>query len=122
MQPDIHRLITDLAIYEKEPDAVEATHESLRETIFEHKYANVIIARTAEGEAVGMALVRVDPCLFRSFCFVCVGMSGEGVRADWQYFFNYSTWQGKPGLYVSIDLHALTCHSVREARIAMESS
>lgn len=74
MQPDIHRLIVDLAIYEKEPDAVEATHDSLRETIFEQKYANVILARTPEGEAVGMAL----------------------------YFFNYSTWLGGPGLYVSV--------------------
>lgn len=50
-------MIIDLAIYEKEPDAVKATPEMLRDTIFKHKYAEVFIARTEGGEAVGFALV-----------------------------------------------------------------
>ncbi|TEB34164.1 acyl-CoA N-acyltransferase [Coprinellus micaceus] len=77
---DVHvilALITDLAIYEKEPDAVKATPELLRKNLFgESPCAHALLAFTGsadvKGEAVGLAL----------------------------YFFNYSTWTGKPGLYL----------------------
>lgn len=80
---DVHTilaLITDLAIYEKEPDAVKATPDLLRKNLFgETPYAHALLAFSSgsadapgEGEAVGLAL----------------------------YFFNYSTWTGKPGLYL----------------------
>ncbi|KAF8629743.1 hypothetical protein AX15_003301 [Amanita polypyramis BW_CC] len=72
----ILQLITDLAIYEKEPDLVKATPELLKKNLFDTPYAYALLAfpGTAEapGEAVGLAL----------------------------YFFNYSTWTGKPGLYL----------------------
>ncbi|KAJ2925424.1 hypothetical protein H1R20_g11694, partial [Candolleomyces eurysporus] len=72
----ILQLIIDLAIYEKEPDAVKATPELLRKNLFESPYAHALIAFSgsadAPGEAVGLAL----------------------------YFFNYSTWTGRPGLYL----------------------
>ncbi|KAF9010180.1 acyl-CoA N-acyltransferase [Cyathus striatus] len=72
----ILQLIIDLAIYEKEPDAVKATPELLRRNIFENKYANCLLAFAGSaddpGEAIAMAL----------------------------YFFNYSTWTGRPGLYL----------------------
>ncbi|TFK26587.1 acyl-CoA N-acyltransferase [Coprinopsis marcescibilis] len=70
------QLIIDLAIYEKEPDAVKATPELLRKNLFETPYARALLAFAgtveAPGEPVGIAL----------------------------YFFNYSTWTGRPGLYL----------------------
>ncbi|MEN9933164.1 MAG: hypothetical protein RIS17_1737 [Pseudomonadota bacterium] len=70
--PAIHRLIVELAIYEKEPDAVKATHDDLAAALFGARpVAECVLAETA-GEAVGMAL----------------------------FFTNFSTWTGKPGLYL----------------------
>ncbi|KAF7983476.1 hypothetical protein HWV62_21776 [Athelia sp. TMB] len=72
------------AVYEKEPDAVKATPEltlslvpsQLRKHLFETRFANALLAfrgnASSPGEAVGLAL----------------------------YFFNYSTWTGRPGLYL----------------------
>ncbi|KAI0805967.1 acyl-CoA N-acyltransferase [Irpex lacteus] len=72
----ILKLIIDLATYEKAADSVKATPELLRKNIFEKEYAHTLLAflgtPEAPGEAVGMAL----------------------------YFFNFSTWTGKPGLYL----------------------
>jgi len=74
--PDILRLIKELAVYEKEPEAVTATQEILTENMFRKKYAECIVAREgasgSKGEVIGMAL----------------------------YFFNFSTWLGVPGLYL----------------------
>lgn len=73
---EILRLIIELADYEKEKDSVKATPDLLRTNIFEKKHARVLLAfaGTPEqpAEAVGMAL----------------------------YFFNFSTWTGKPGIYL----------------------
>lgn len=70
--PAIHRLIVELAIYEKEPDAVKATHADLHAALFgERPVAECVLAEQA-GEAVGLAL----------------------------FFTNFSTWTGKPGLYL----------------------
>ncbi|KAI0346148.1 acyl-CoA N-acyltransferase [Trametopsis cervina] len=72
----ILKLILDLATYEKAADSAKATPELLRENIFEKQYAHTLLAflgtPEAPGEAVGMAL----------------------------YFFNFSTWIGKPGIYL----------------------
>ncbi|KAH8829389.1 acyl-CoA N-acyltransferase [Flagelloscypha sp. PMI_526] len=69
-------LITELAVYEKSPELVKATPELMRKNIFEKGYAQALLAfeGTLEnpGQALGVAL----------------------------YFFNYSTWTGKPGLYL----------------------
>ena len=66
------QLIHDLAHYEKAPNEVEATEKELLETIF------------------------VDDA--RVFCDV-VEVDGEiGGMAIW--FLNYSTWQGKHGIYL----------------------
>lgn len=65
-------LIRDLAAYEREPDAVQATVESLCGTLFgPTPTAEAIVAEVA-GEVVGMAL----------------------------YFTNFSTWSGRDGLYL----------------------
>ena len=70
--PLLLRFIRDLAVYEKLAHEVAATEEGLRRTLFgEHRYAEALIARL-EGTPVGFAL----------------------------YFHNYSTFLGKPGLYL----------------------
>ncbi|CAK5274690.1 unnamed protein product [Mycena citricolor] len=70
---DILQLIVDLATYEKEPESVKATPELLRKNLFETPYAHALLAFVGENpKPVGLAL----------------------------YFFNYSTWTGRPGLYL----------------------
>ncbi|KIJ32174.1 hypothetical protein M422DRAFT_70711 [Sphaerobolus stellatus SS14] len=72
----ILKLIIELAVYEKEPEAVKATPALLRKNLFETPYAHALLAISGSpsepGEAIGLAL----------------------------YFFNFSTWTGKPGLYL----------------------
>lgn len=69
--PSILHLITQLAIYEKLEHEVVATEETLKETIFRQKYAEVIIGEE-DGKPVGFAL----------------------------FFHNYSTFLAKPGIYL----------------------
>ncbi len=69
---DIHRLIVALAVYEREPDAVKATPGSLHDTLFrEHPQAFVFVAEI-DGRVRGVAL----------------------------WFLTYSTWTGRPSLYL----------------------
>jgi len=70
--PIILQLIRDLATYERAPDEVVATEEQLIEVLFgERPVAEVLLA--FEGESpVGFAV----------------------------YFYNFSTWLGRPGLYL----------------------
>jgi len=82
----ILRLIKNLAIYEKDPDAAKGTPELIKQNLFQHKYAETLLAfegtsQADEGKAVGMAL----------------------------YFFNFSTWTSKPGLYLE-DLYVEESH------------
>lgn len=96
----IHDLICQLATYEREPDAVKATPERLRAQLSaERPPFECLIAETG-GEAVGFAL----------------------------FFQNYSTWTGKPGIYLD-DLFVPVAHRrkgvgrallVELARIAVE--
>ncbi len=66
-------LIHGLAEYEREPDAVQLDREELRRHLFgQTPAAEVILAETDEGEVAGFAL----------------------------FFQNFSTWTGKPGLYL----------------------
>ena len=67
----ILQFIKELAEYEKEPLAVEATEAILEESIIKKKQAKVILLEE-NNESVGFAL----------------------------YFFNFSTWRGKAGLYL----------------------
>lgn len=67
----IFHLIRQLAIYEKLEHEVVTTAEELKEQIFSNGFAEVIIAED-NGSPVGFAL----------------------------YFFNFSTFLGKPGLYL----------------------
>ncbi len=70
--PLLLRFIRDLAVYEKLAHEVVATEDGLRRTLFgERPYAAALIARL-DGVPAGFAL----------------------------YFHNYSTFLGKPGLYL----------------------
>ena len=70
--PLILTLIRELAEYEREPDGVVATEEQLREHLFGvRQYAECVIGEV-DGVAQGFAL----------------------------FFHNYSTWRGRPGLYL----------------------
>ena len=70
--PNILGLVRDLAEYEREPDAVEATEQSLAQALFGDAPAAEALIAEADGEGVGFAL----------------------------FFHNFSTWTGKRGLYL----------------------
>jgi len=69
--PTIFDLIKKLAVYEKMENEVITSIEELRENIFSKNFSKVLLAEE-EGKPVGFAL----------------------------YFFNFSTFVGKPGLYL----------------------
>lgn len=70
--PQILAYIRALAAYEREPDAVTATEEGLlRDGFGARPFYSCLIAEH-DGQATGFAL----------------------------YFFNYSTWMGRPGIYL----------------------
>ena len=68
----IHRFVCELAAYEREPDAVEATPESLLAQMRDERPPFECLIAESSSEPVGFAL----------------------------FFHNYSTWRGRPGLYV----------------------
>ncbi len=70
--PVILGLIRDLAAYELAPDAVVATEAGLREVLFGAKPSAEVLLALEAGEPVGFAV----------------------------YFHNFSTWLGRPGLYL----------------------
>ena len=66
------QLIHDLAHYEKAPDEVEATEKELLTTIFAEELRVFCDLVEVDGDIAGMAI----------------------------WFLNYSTWQGKHGIYL----------------------
>lgn len=79
--PTLLGFVRDLARYEKAEHEVEATVEILAGSLFgDTRYAQALIAERG-GEPAGFAL----------------------------YFFNFSTWQGRPGLYLE-DLYVAPEH------------
>ena len=68
----IYELIVELAIYEKEPDAVVASVEEIKENLFGTKPVAYCHVAEIDGQVVGIAI----------------------------WFLNYSTWLGKAGLYL----------------------
>ena len=68
----LHRFICGLAEYEKEPDAVEVTAETLRKQLASDASPFECLLAESSGAAVGFAL----------------------------FFTSYSTWRGRPGLYL----------------------
>lgn len=70
--PAMFRFINELARYEREPDAVVATEEMIRHSLFDEGHVAHGLIATLGGEPRGFAI----------------------------YFFNFSTWLGRPGLYL----------------------
>jgi len=70
--PLIRELIQALADYEREPDAVKASEADLARTLFDEGATAHSVICEQDGEAVGFAV----------------------------YFFNYSTWLDRNGLYL----------------------
>lgn len=68
----ILRFITELAVYEKAGDQVAATVESIGASLFDEDSPARALICEVDGEPAGYAV----------------------------YFFNYSTWQAKKGLYL----------------------
>lgn len=71
-EADILRMVIALAVYEREPDAVKATEESLRATLFGDNAQVFAHLAEIDGQIVGLAL----------------------------WFLTYSTWTGAPSLYL----------------------
>ena len=70
--PLILRFITDLAIYEEAEEAVIATESDIMDSLFGKDSTTCALICELDGQPVGFAV----------------------------YFFNYSTWLGKHGLYL----------------------
>ncbi|WCE05222.1 GNAT family N-acetyltransferase [Pseudoxanthomonas sp. JBR18] len=70
--PLIFELVKALAEYEREPDAVKASEADLARTLFDDGATAHCVICEQDGVAVGFAV----------------------------YFFNYSTWLGRNGLYL----------------------
>jgi len=71
--PVIVSLVRELASYEREPEAVVATEDDYREALFGHNpRVWCLLAEDGDGQVVGFAL----------------------------WFFNFSTWRGKHGVYL----------------------
>jgi GNAT superfamily N-acetyltransferase len=70
--PQILAFVRALAVYEREPDAVTATEESLLRDGFGPNPIFYCLMAEHDGKPAGFAL----------------------------YFFNYSTWIGRPGIYL----------------------
>ncbi|PMJ92773.1 GNAT family N-acetyltransferase [Vibrio sp. 10N.261.55.A7] len=96
----IFHFIKELAIYEKAEHEVHATVETIKDTIFsEHSHVNALICQQGE-QPIGMAI----------------------------YFYNYSTWLAKPGLFLEDLYVSQECRGIgagkrllkEMARIALE--
>lgn len=88
--PGIFERIVDLAVYEREPDAVTGTPEMLEAALFGEKptvYAHVV---EHEGEVAAIAI----------------------------WFLNYSTWTGRNGIYLE-DLIVKETHRGRGYGLAL---
>jgi GNAT superfamily N-acetyltransferase len=70
--PVLLELVRELAAYEREPDAVEATEELLHRALFHDRTAGAHVALDASGEVVGFAL----------------------------WYVTFSTWKGRPGMWL----------------------
>jgi GNAT superfamily N-acetyltransferase len=69
---EIHRLIYELAVYEKTPDSMVATQEQIETSLFNESPVAFAHVAEVDGKIVGIAI----------------------------WFLNYSTWLGKPGIYL----------------------
>lgn len=90
--PQIMAFIRELALYEREPDAVTATEQDLHTALFSPNPRVFALICEDDGRAVGFAL----------------------------YFFNFSTWLGRHGIYLE-DLYVSPADRGRGAGKALLS-
>jgi GNAT superfamily N-acetyltransferase len=88
--PRILALIKDLAEYEKAPLEAKATHQQIEQSLFgDNPFAFCHVAEDA-GEVIGISI----------------------------WFLNYSTWLGKPGIYLE-DLYVDPAHRKKGHGLAL---
>lgn len=80
----LHKLIVDLAVYEKEPDAVVASESDIHQALFcdSPRAFSLICEQEQPGESEALTV-------------------GFAI-----YFYNFSTWLGKHGIYLE-DLYVM---------------
>ena len=88
--PKILQLIRDLALYEKAPLEAVATLEQIEQTIFSNQPSAFAHVAEVDGEVVGVSI----------------------------WFLNYSTWLGKPGIYLE-DLYVDPLHRGKGLGLAL---
>ncbi len=88
--PKILQLIRDLALYEKAPLEAVATLEQIEQTIFSNQPSAFAHVAEVDGEVVGISI----------------------------WFLNYSTWLGKPGIYLE-DLYVDPLHRGKGLGLAL---
>lgn len=86
----LYKFIVDLAIYEKAEHEVHATPETIKSSMFGDNSHVYGLVCEIDGEAVGSAI----------------------------YFYNYSTWLAKPGLYLE-DLYVDPKHRGKGAGVKL---
>ncbi|WP_245634415.1 GNAT family N-acetyltransferase [Janibacter corallicola] len=93
--PEILRLVHELAAYEREPDAVEAT---------EADFAAALFPAERRPEVRGTSLEGGDPT---AFCHVVEADEGNGTPAGGRrvvgmalWFLTFSTWTGQQGIHL----------------------
>jgi GNAT superfamily N-acetyltransferase len=91
--PTILQLIQELADYEHESSSVEATPEKLLSTLAFAPSGLVSPSNTALSDGDSISPTRPARCL------LIFSPSGEPAGLA-LYFYNYSTWRAKPGIYL----------------------
>lgn len=66
--PAIHGLIVELAIFEKEPDAVINTPEQLAIDLFQDKICEALVVENGEGVVIGFALFYTSYSTWKGRC------------------------------------------------------
>lgn len=90
--PTILRFIQDLADYEKESDAVQATVETLENTI-------AFAPSGVTSPENSLPVTEPTTATRSSRCLLLFNEQGEAAGMA-VYFYNYSTWRAKSGIYL----------------------
>lgn len=96
--PTLHRFIRELAEYEREPDAVRVTPEQLRAQLSQPRPPFECLLAEDEGHGEGEGPGEGPHG----------GVAGQA-RGFALFFTSYSTWRGRPGLYLE-DLYVPLAH------------
>jgi len=100
---EILAMIKELALYEKEPDSVEATVGSLSKTLAFAPHPEIFAGASTPSTGDEISATRPARCLllFPPSTTASVSEKNEPKAAAMAlYFYNYSTWRGKPGIFL----------------------